>query len=262
MPVSDTPDMIHALCSARGKLPIGFTLIELLVVIAIIAALLGILLPAMSKAREVSALAVCGANIRQIGVGIAAYSSEFDVIPAGPTVSALAGVLEANDGTLATSQIWTGPQTPVQRTMGLGLLIDHTDFTPTSFYCPGDNSNDPVEELARVRGKTLEPAFSSYWYRQLDQTDGRGRLGDLGTNDLGFTATAMALDMNSKIDVVPEYYRTNHDAEKVNVLYRDGSVITLHNLDDAFTLRNQDLMATPARRDVILQTADRPAGFR
>ena len=240
----------------------GFTLIELLVVVAIIALLLGILLPAMSKAREVTTLTVCGSNMRQIGVGIAAYASEFGQIPSGPNVSALAAVLEANDGTLATTQIWTGPQTPAQRTMALGLLIDHTDFPPDSFYCPGDNSNDPVEELAHVSDKTLSPAFSSYWYRQLDQTDGRGRFGDLGTNELGFAAKAMALDMNSTIDVVPDYFRTNHDAEKINVLYSDGSVIALRNTNDAFTLRNQDLATTPQRRDEILQNADQPGRFR
>lgn len=260
--MSGAPGTIRSRPHERRTVLIGFTLIELLVVIAIIALLLGILLPAMSKAREVSTLTVCGANMRQIGVGIAAYSSEFSVIPAGPNVSAMATVLEANDGTLATSQIWTGPQVPMQQTMGLGLLIDQAKFPATSFYCPGDDTNDPVKELANVRGKTLSPAFSSYLYRQLDQTDGRGRLGNLGLNDLGFAATAMALDMNSKIDVVPEYYRTNHEAEKVNVLYSDGSVIGLPNLDDTFTLRNQDLMTTPARRDEILQNADQPARFR
>lgn len=56
----------------------GFTLIELLVVISIIAILIAMLLPSLSKARDVAQRTVCASQMRQLYLGAAAYRLEYN----------------------------------------------------------------------------------------------------------------------------------------------------------------------------------------
>jgi prepilin-type N-terminal cleavage/methylation domain-containing protein/prepilin-type processing-associated H-X9-DG protein len=62
----------------HGLTPQGFTLIELLVVIAIIAILAAILFPFFGRARENARRSSCQSNVKQIMLGVAQYTQDYD----------------------------------------------------------------------------------------------------------------------------------------------------------------------------------------
>lgn len=120
------------LCRARK----GFTLIELLVVIAIIALLVSILLPSLKSAQELARRAICGTQLKSMGMGHNMYASDFNesIVP-----QYLYYTTMCLNGAVSRDTI-----------MGIGVFMWMGYVEQGGvFQCPSDTARGIASELAR-----------------------------------------------------------------------------------------------------------------
>lgn len=141
----------------------GFTLVELLVVIAIIALLVSILLPTLTRAKDLARQAACGSGLSGIGKAMGLYAVNYDgILP--KTVEPAAGVWTSP---YAVSNIATNVADAKDKlfksvpnnkqgcpTASMFLLIRKAFIDPEALVCPADSDgsayNLPSVNLSRV----------------------------------------------------------------------------------------------------------------
>jgi len=122
----------------------GFTLVELLVVIAIIALLMGILMPALARVRQVAHRLICGTNLSGIGKAMLIYANDYDdELPrAGGRNSTWTGTIPqwpADNRFTAYGLSPDGSGGAATVTSSFYLLVKYAEVTPKSFVCKSDS---------------------------------------------------------------------------------------------------------------------------
>jgi prepilin-type N-terminal cleavage/methylation domain-containing protein len=130
----------------------GFTLVELLVVIAIIALLMGILMPALARVRQIAFRMVCGTNLSGIGKAMLIYANDYeDELPVSGNSETTWGAENTVKWDAMTAYGANGAYTNNKATITscFYLLVKYAEVTPGSFVCKGDTNVSEFESPER-----------------------------------------------------------------------------------------------------------------
>jgi len=232
----------------------GFTLIELLVVIAIISLLLSVMVPSLRKAKDYAKKIMCQSNIRQIGMSIGNYETQFSFN------------FRSNDkwwyrnGTCDMPYEGNAPSRYIESLMKNDMLPDRKVF-----FCPavravsheknyrynaamgGDITTYPIEETIRL--KEENPSFGdrpAFWstYAWLWKKGARNvasvnnASSGVLLSDVPDSAWTFALKQGSEANMLRNVFGDGaiQTVSHGNVLMKDLSVDNPTDKDDEFCI--------------------------
>jgi len=220
-----------------------FTLLELLIVVAIIGILLSLLLPSLSKSRELTKRAVCLSNLSQFYRGLVTHSNAYDgALPAGQPVTI------ANDGIFAIKKAstWHGHGKLYQRDIIEDIYLTDCPSSTHPKHRTGKTNDAGNYGGFPTDGTLLRTITSSYQYRSTFNAP-NFRAPSFYKDESG---DALMSDHSSGNYSVNYTHKEGH-----NVSYIDGSASW--NSDKALLYLNISNVQHTSRENAFWQKVDR-----